>query len=111
MVTTTPAEFFHETLPRLAEEARPRLDGLPKGTIAFDVEGAGQWSLKLSADDAALTPGIAGDAAVKLKFKAGAFDQYRRGWLDVVDAVLAGELEIEGDLLFERMFVRAVLCH
>lgn len=94
----TAARFFDEICPQVVAARRDALAALG-GRFAFLVQDEGSWILDFGA--AAVAPLAADERAqvdVALRFAPDVFPRLMKGTLDVVGAIRAGEIAIDGDV-------------
>ena len=86
-------EFF-ETLP---ERVRPeRIAGM-NNTYAFDIEGAGMWTVAIADGTVAVTEG-AGEADCTFSSNEETFEKIVAGEQNATTAYMTGKLKIKGDM-------------
>jgi putative sterol carrier protein len=69
------ARFFGEYVPAQLGRLKPSLAGASSpGAVVFEVDGAGAWSLRLTAGVATVTSGADADALVRIALSAADFE-------------------------------------
>lgn len=89
-------QFFSRLLPGMIVQ---RFDDFLEydGRVAFDVAGAGGWTLTFGDVENPVREQLDDGAELKLKFSQPAFEAFVEGTLDTAAAVAAGEVRAEGD--------------
>jgi putative sterol carrier protein len=87
------AEFF-ASLPARADPSK--LAGL-ENSFLFDIEGEGQWHVKVSGGGVTVTPG-AGDADATITTSGETFDKIVSGDQNPTVAYMTGKLKVKGDI-------------
>jgi putative sterol carrier protein len=101
------AEAVHEFFSTLGSRLNPdALDGM-SGSYAFDIAGAGQWTVRIGGRGLSVTEGI-GDADVRIETSPELLEAIVAGERNATIAYLTGKLKLEGDveaaLGFQRLF-------
>jgi len=101
----SPKRFFEQMLPSLVLASFH--DFLEReGSLAFDVAGAGQWTLTFGSDEP-VSSGLKPGAALTLTFCRGAFEKFIDGSLDIGEAVGAKQITARGsDFTMIEAFAR-----
>ena len=66
--------------------------------FAFDIAGAGAWTVRLHGGTAAVEDGIAADARCTIKAKAAHFEEILDGRRNPMTAFMTGKLKVDGDM-------------
>jgi putative sterol carrier protein len=86
-------EFF-ETLPARADAAKTA--GM-NNSYVFDIEGAGQWTVKVEDGSVSVDEG-AGDADVTISASQEVFEKIVSGEQNPTSAYMTGKLKLKGDM-------------
>jgi putative sterol carrier protein len=89
----TVREFF-ETLPSRADASQTA--GM-NNTYAFDIEGAGQWTVKVADGSVTVDEG-AEDAEVTISASQEVFEKIVAGEQNPTSAYMTGKLKLKGDM-------------
>ena len=87
------AEFF-ESLPSKADPSK--LSGV-NNSFLFDIEGEGQWHVKVADGAVTVTPG-AGDADATISTSGDTFEKIVSGDQNPTVAYMSGKLKVKGDI-------------
>jgi putative sterol carrier protein len=86
-------EFF-ETLPSRAD--RSKTEGM-NNSYAFDIDGAGQWTVKVADGNVTVDQG-AGEADVTISASQEVFEKIISGEQNPTSAYMTGKLKLKGDM-------------
>lgn len=86
---------FFEGLPGRIDPAR--VAGLDT-VFAFDIAGAGAWTVRFGDGAARVEDGAAGDAACTILAKADHFQEIVDGRRNPMTAFMTGKLKVKGDM-------------
>ncbi|HZT17626.1 MAG TPA: SCP2 sterol-binding domain-containing protein [Gaiellaceae bacterium] len=89
-----PAAEFFESLPAKADPQR--LAGM-NNSFLFDIEGEGQWLVKVVDGALTVTPG-GGDADATISASGETFDKIVSGEQNPTVAYMTGKLKVKGDM-------------
>jgi putative sterol carrier protein len=89
----TVQEFF-ETLPSRADTSQTA--GM-SNSYAFDIEGAGQWTVKVEEGSVSVVDGIE-DADVTISASQEIFEKIVAGEQNPTSAYMTGKLKLKGDM-------------
>jgi putative sterol carrier protein len=89
----TVQEFF-ETLPTRADASKTA--GM-NNSYAFDIEGAGQWTVKVEDGSIRVVDGL-GDADVTISASQEVFQKIVAGEQNPTSAYMTGKLKLKGDM-------------
>ncbi|HUJ55191.1 MAG TPA: SCP2 sterol-binding domain-containing protein [Gaiellaceae bacterium] len=89
----TVQEFF-ETLPARADATKT--EGM-NNSYVFDIEGAGQWTVKVEDGSVSVDEG-AGDADVTISASQEIFEKIVSGEQNPTSAYMTGKLKLKGDM-------------
>ena len=89
----TVQEFF-DTLPARADASKTA--GM-NHSYAFDIDGAGQWTVKVEEGSVTVNPG-AGDADVTISASQEVFEKIISGEQNPTSAYMTGKLKLKGDM-------------
>src|SRR5579862_3606798 len=89
-----PAAEFFDTLESRADAAK--LAGMSNSYL-FDIEGEGQWLVKVADGAISVTPGD-GEADATISTSADTFDKIVSGEQNPTTAYMTGKLKIKGDM-------------
>jgi putative sterol carrier protein len=89
----TVQEFF-ETLPSEADTSKT--EGM-NNSYAFDIEGAGQWTVKVENGSVDVVDG-AGEADVTISASQEIFEKIIAGEQNPTSAYMTGKLKLKGDM-------------
>jgi putative sterol carrier protein len=87
-------EFF-ETLPSRADTSKT--EGM-NNSYAFDIEGAGQWTVKVTDGSVAVDDGIDDGADVTISASQEIFEKIIAGEQNPTSAYMTGKLKLKGDM-------------
>jgi putative sterol carrier protein len=90
----TVQEFF-ETLPSRADTSKT--DGM-NNSYAFDIEGAGQWTVKVEDGGVQVVEGIEDGADVTISASQEVFEKIVAGEQNPTSAYMTGKLKLKGDM-------------
>jgi putative sterol carrier protein len=90
----TVQEFF-ETLPSRADTSKT--DGM-SNSYAFDIEGAGQWTVKVEDGGVHVVEGIEDGADVTISASQEVFEKIVAGEQNPTSAYMTGKLKLKGDM-------------
>jgi putative sterol carrier protein len=90
----TVQEFF-ETLP--AEADTSKTEGM-NNSYAFDIEGAGQWTVKVTDGTVSVHDGIEDAADVTISSSQEVFQKIVAGEQNPTSAYMTGKLKLKGDM-------------
>jgi putative sterol carrier protein len=90
----TVQEFF-ETLPSRADTSKT--EGM-NNSYAFDIEGAGQWTVKVEAGSVSVHDGIEDSADVTISASQEIFQKIVAGEQNPTSAYMTGKLKLKGDM-------------
>jgi putative sterol carrier protein len=93
-MATDVKEFF-ETLPSRADTSKTA--GLNK-SYGFDIEGGGQWTVKVADGAVTVADGLAEDADVTISASKEVFEKIVSGEQNPNAAFMMGKLKIKGDM-------------
>jgi putative sterol carrier protein len=86
-------EFF-ETLPSRADTTKTA--GM-NNSYGFDIEGAGQWTVKVADGTVTVAPGM-GDTDVTISASQEVFEKIVAGEQNPTSAYMTGKLKLKGDM-------------
>ncbi len=89
----TVQEFF-ETLPSRADTSKT--EGMSNSYV-FDIEGAGQWTVKVTDGDVSVVEGVE-DADVTISASQEVFEKIVAGEQNPTSAYMTGKLKLKGDM-------------
>jgi len=89
----TVQEFF-ETLPARADTTKTA--GM-RNSYVFDIEGAGQWTVKVEDGTVTVTPGVE-EADVTISASQEVFEKIVAGEQNPTSAYMTGKLKLKGDM-------------
>jgi putative sterol carrier protein len=89
----TTQEFF-ETLPSRADASKTA--GM-SNTYVFDIEGAGQWTVKVADGSVTVDEGVE-DADVTISTSQEVFEKIIAGEQNATSAYMTGKLKLKGDM-------------
>ena len=90
----TVQEFF-ETLPSRADTSKTA--GM-NNSYAFDIEGAGQWTVKVTDGAVSVTEGMGDAADVTISASQEVFEKIISGEQNPTSAYMTGKLKLKGDM-------------
>ena len=90
----TVQEFF-ETLPSRADTSKTA--GM-SNSYAFDIEGAGQWTVKVEDGSVRVVDGIEDGADVTISASQEVFEKIVAGEQNPTSAYMTGKLKLKGDM-------------
>ena len=90
----TVQEFF-ETLPSRADTSKTA--GM-NNSYAFDIEGAGQWTVKVEEGSVSVQDGIEDSADVTISASQEIFQKIVAGEQNPTSAYMTGKLKLKGDM-------------
>ncbi len=90
----TVQEFF-ETLPSRADTTKTA--GM-SNSYAFDIEGAGQWTVKVEDGSVRVVDGIEDGADVTISASQEVFEKIVAGEQNPTSAYMTGKLKLKGDM-------------
>ena len=93
-MAATVQEFF-ETLPSRADTSKTA--GM-NNSYAFDIEGAGQWTVKVSEGAVAVEDGMADGADCTISTSEEVFEKIVAGEQNPTSAYMTGKLKLKGDM-------------
>jgi putative sterol carrier protein len=93
VVPETVQDFFEKELPNVDSA---KVAGMTN-TYAFDVEGAGQWTVKIADGAVTVTPGL-GDADCTISASDETLMKIAQGEQNATTAYMTGKLKIKGDM-------------
>jgi putative sterol carrier protein len=90
------------TVPEFFETLESRVDltrtaGM-SSTYAFDIEGAGQWTVAVDDGHVSVTDGASPDADCTITSSAESFERIVAGELNPTSAYMTGKLKVKGDM-------------
>jgi putative sterol carrier protein len=86
-------EFF-DTLPERADKSKT--EGM-NHSYAFDIDGAGQWTVKVADGDVTVDQGME-DADVTISTSQEVFEKIVSGEQNPTSAYMTGKLKLKGDM-------------
>ena len=89
----TVQEFF-ETLPSRADTSKM---ADMSNSYVFDIEGAGQWTVKVEDGSVSVAPGVE-DADVTIRASQEVFEKIVSGEQNPTSAYMTGKLKLKGDM-------------
>jgi putative sterol carrier protein len=90
----TVQEFF-ETLPTRADTSKTA--GM-SNSYAFDIEGAGQWTVKVEEGSVQVVDGLEDGADVTISASQEVFEKIVAGEQNPTSAYMTGKLKLKGDM-------------
>ena len=90
----TVQEFF-ETLPSRADTSKTA--GM-NNSYGFDIEGAGQWTVKVEDGSVSVVDGLEDGADVTISASQEVFEQIVAGEQNPTSAYMTGKLKLKGDM-------------
>ena len=90
----TTQEFFDG----LAAKADASQTAGMNNSYAFDIEGAGQWTVKVSDGAVAVEPGLADGADCTISASQEVFEKIVAGEQNPTSAYMTGKLKLKGDM-------------
>ena len=90
----TVQEFF-ETLPSRADTSKTA--GM-NNSFGFDIEGAGQWTVKVVEGSVSVQEGIEGAADCTISASQEIFEKIIEGEQNPTSAYMTGKLKLKGDM-------------
>jgi putative sterol carrier protein len=93
VVPETVQDFFENELPNVDSA---KVAGMTN-TYAFDVEGAGQWTVKIADGAVTVTQGL-GDADCTISASDETLMKIAQGEQNATTAYMTGKLKIKGDM-------------
>ena len=90
----TVQEFF-ETLPSRADTSKTA--GM-NNSYGFDIEGAGQWTVKVTDGAVTVADGMEGDTEVTISASQEVFEKIISGEQNPTSAYMTGKLKLKGDM-------------
>jgi putative sterol carrier protein len=90
----TVQEFF-ETLPAQADMSKTA--GM-NNSYGFDIEGAGQWTVKVTDGDVSVQDGIADSPDVTISASEEVFQRILSGEQNATSAYMTGKIKLKGDM-------------
>jgi putative sterol carrier protein len=90
----TVQEFF-ETLPSRADMSKTA--GM-NNSYAFDIEGAGQWTVKVADGNVTVGDGIEDGADVTISASQEVFSKILAGEQNATSAYMTGKIKLKGDM-------------
>ena len=90
----TVQEFF-ETLPSRADTSKT--DGM-NNSYAFDIEGAGQWTVKVTDGNVSVQDGLEDGADCTISASQEIFEKIVAGEQNPTSAYMTGKLKLKGDM-------------
>ena len=90
----TVQEFF-ETLPARADTSKTA--GM-NNSYAFDIEGAGQWTVKVADGNVSVHDGLADASDVTISASQEIFEKIVAGEQNPTSAYMTGKLKLKGDM-------------
>jgi putative sterol carrier protein len=88
------AQEFFETLPTAADTSRTA--GMHNSYV-FDIEGAGQWTVKVDDGSVNVEPGVQ-DADVTISASQEVFEKILAGEQNATSAYMTGKIKLKGDM-------------
>ena len=93
-MAATVQEFF-ETLPSRADTSKTA--GM-NNSYGFDIEGAGQWTVKVEDGSVSVVDGLEDGADVTISASQEVFEQIVAGEQNPTSAYMTGKLKLKGDM-------------
>lgn len=90
-----PIPAFFASLPSRIDPAR--VAGIDT-IFAFDIAGAGAWTVRLAGGAATVEDGVAADATCTIVAKAQHFQEILDGTRNPMTAFMTGKLKVKGDM-------------
>ncbi|HEY1563185.1 MAG TPA: SCP2 sterol-binding domain-containing protein [Gaiellaceae bacterium] len=90
----TVQEFF-ETLPARADTSKTA--GM-NNSYGFDIEGAGQWTVKVTEGSVAVGEGLEDAADVTISASQEVFEKILSGEQNATSAYMTGKIKLKGDM-------------
>ena len=91
----TSAREYFETLESRIDPSRTA--GM-NNTYVFDIQGAGQWTVRLDDGKVSVTEGAAGDPDCTITSSQQNFERIVAGDLNPTSAYMTGKLKVKGDM-------------
>lgn len=86
---------FFDSLPTRIDPARvASIDTV----FAFDIAGAGAWTVRLAGGSPRVEEGVAADASCTIVAKAAHFEEIVDGRRNAMTAFMTGKLKVKGDM-------------
>jgi putative sterol carrier protein len=86
---------FFDTLPSRIDPARVAGNDT---VFAFDIAGAGAWTVRLGGGTPSVESGLAADASCTILAKAQHFEEILDGRRNAMTAFMTGKLKVKGDM-------------
>jgi len=93
-MAATVQEFF-ETLPSRADTSKTA--GM-NNSYGFDIEGAGEWTVKVEDGSVSVVDGLEDGADVTISASQEVFEQIVAGEQNPTSAYMTGKLKLKGDM-------------
>jgi putative sterol carrier protein len=88
------AQEFFDTLSTTADTSRTA--GMSNSYV-FDIEGAGQWTVKVEDGSVSVAPGVE-DADVTISASQEVFEKILAGEQNATSAYMTGKIKLKGDM-------------